>query len=65
VETAAAACIPAFDAVPPSVFPVEGGGALSWLHAVGTMVMMQRARSRKAVTSLNLETLREQLDGDE
>jgi len=54
----AAACIPALDAVPPSVLAFDEGAAFSWLHADGAIVMVHRARSRKTATSLKLEASR-------
>jgi hypothetical protein len=53
VETPAAAPIPALEAFPPSVLSLEDG-TVSWLHAEGTTVTVQRARTRAAATSLNV-----------
>jgi hypothetical protein len=57
--------MPALDALPPSVLALDGGGALSWLHADGTIMTVHRARSRKTATSLKLEAPQGRLDEDE
>jgi hypothetical protein len=65
VETPAAACMPALDAVPPSVPSLAGGAVLSWLHADGSIVTIHMARTKKTATSLKLDTPWGRLDEDE
>ncbi|HMI38992.1 MAG TPA: hypothetical protein VK500_03735 [Nitrospiraceae bacterium] len=57
--------MPALDAVPPSVPSLDGGGALAWLHADGTIVTVHKARSRKTAASLKRQASRGRLDNDE
>jgi len=40
----------ALDALPPSVLSLDGAGTGSWLQADGTMVTVQRARTRMIAT---------------
>jgi hypothetical protein len=46
--------MPALEVSPPSVLTLDAEPALSWLHAVGAIVKVPRARSRKVRTNLKL-----------
>ncbi len=50
VETTEAACIPALEALPPSVLSLEAGVG-SWLQAEGTDSTVQRTMTRPMATS--------------
>jgi hypothetical protein len=50
--------MPALDALPPSLIPLDEVEVLSWLQAAGTIVTVHKARSMKAATSLKPEAMR-------